>query len=90
MKEQETVSIPLSEYLRFKRNFVTMKDIAAEWGVTPNRLHASKWRIPNFGQGFGHRKKSWTRTQYEQWCEIPIEERRRMYEELMGKEEQAG
>ena len=90
MSEKETVTISHAEYMRLKRHFVTMKDIAEDYGVTPNRLHATPWRVPNFGQGFGHRKKSWTRTQYEQWCEIPIEERRRMYEEMVAKKRMAG
>jgi hypothetical protein len=61
-------------------NEVTISMISEELSVHISTLYGKKWLLPDFGNDERHMSpKSWTRTKWNEWKEIPVEERKAMY-----------
>jgi len=61
-------------------NEVTISIISKELGVHISTLYSKKWLMPDFGIDERNMSpKSWTRTKWNEWNEIPVEERKAMY-----------
>lgn len=74
---------------RFATPVLDMKDVARIEGIGTSTIYTDRYRhyLPNFGQSdFPEGKTRWRYETYANWRNIPLSERRRMWENMSREE----